>query len=348
VSVPAFELPAALEAREPPEARGLARDDVRLMVATRGDERIAHRRFRDLPEILAPGDLLVVNTSATLPAAIGARRADDGRAVDVHFAMPAPHGRANDLWVLELRAGGGATPFRDARAGERLALAGGATAELIAPYAGGRRLWLARVDAGGAPVHDHLSRHGRPIRYGYVPRGRPLGDYQTVFAVEPGSAEMPSAGRPFTAELVTRLVAAGVLVAPVTLHTGVSSPERHEAPYPERYAVPAATARLVEAARGWGGRVIAVGTTVVRALESVADAGGRLSAAAGWTGVVVTPVRGLRAVDGLLTGWHEPAASHLDLLEAAAGEALLARCYRAALEHGYLWHEFGDSHLILP
>ena len=341
----AFDLPTALEAREPPEARGLARDDVRLMVARRGDGSIAHARFRDLPDLLAAGDVLVVNTSATLPAALDAMR-EDGERVVVHVASPAPHAPGGDWWVLELRADGGARPHRGARAGERLALPE-AAAELVAPYAGGTRLWLARIDAPVA-LPELLRGHGRPIRYGYVPREWPLDAYQTVFAREGGSMEMPSAGRPFTAALVARLAAAGVLFAPLTLHTGVSSPERGEAPYPERYAVPEATARLVNAAHGGGGRVIAVGTTAVRALESVADEDGTVRADAGWTGLVVTPGRGLRAVDGLITGWHEPQASHLLLLEAAAGEALLARCYAEALARGYLWHEFGDSHLILP
>ena len=159
---------------------------------------------------------------------------------------------------------------------------------------------------------------------------------------------MPSAGRPFTPELVTRLVASGVQIAPLTLHTGVSSPERGEPPYPERYSVPASTARLVNAVHGWGGRIVAVGTTVVRALETVAEPDGAVAPGQGWTNLVVTPERGLRAVDGLLTGWHEPEASHLQMLRAAAPDELLDRSYQAALEHGYLWHEFGDSHLLLP
>jgi S-adenosylmethionine:tRNA ribosyltransferase-isomerase len=181
-----------------------------------------------------------------------------------------------------------------------------------------------------------------------VPEAWPLSSYQTVFALEPGSAEMPSAARPFTNELVTGLVARGVLFAPVVLHAGLSSPERGERPQPERYRVPVASARLVNAVRAWGGRVIAVGTTAVRALETVAGPSGRVSSGEGWTDLVVTPDRGLHAVDGLLTGWHEPESSHLDLLEALAGAALLERSYSAAAEHGYLWHEFGDLHLILP
>jgi S-adenosylmethionine:tRNA ribosyltransferase-isomerase len=340
VSALAFDLPHALEATAPPEARGLERDAVRLLVAERSNGRITHARFHDLPRLLAAGDLLVVNTSGTLPAALDATRAD-GSACVLHVATQAPHLPGDRGWVVELRD----TPRP--QSGERVTVAGDASFELAAAYAAGSRLWLARFEADD-PLPRHLERHGRPIRYGYVPEPRPLADYQTVFATQPGSAEMPSAGRPFTAELVTRLVARGILLAPITLHTGVSSPERHEPPYPERYTVPATTARLVNETHSSGGRVIAVGTTVVRALESAAAPDGTVAPADGWTGLVVTPQRGLFAVDGLITGWHEPQASHLQLLEAAAGEPLLRRSYDAALAAGYLWHEFGDSHLVLP
>jgi S-adenosylmethionine:tRNA ribosyltransferase-isomerase len=197
-------------------------------------------------------------------------------------------------------------------------------------------------------MHRYLARHGRPIRYGYVPERWPLSAYQNVYGTVPGSAEMPSAGRPFTPELITRLVASGILIAPLLLHTGVSSLERHEPPYPEPYEVPASTARLVNAVHRWGGRVIAVGTTVVRALETVADPDGTVWPGTGWTNLVISTTEGIRAVDGLLTGWHEPLASHLQILEAMAGETYVAHCYTSALRHGYLWHEFGDSHLILP
>jgi S-adenosylmethionine:tRNA ribosyltransferase-isomerase len=258
VSALAFELPAALEAREPPEARGLARDEVRLMVAARGEDQVVHARFSDLPRFLAAGDLLVVNTSATLPAAVAARRAD-GSSARVHFATRAPHLPEEGWWVVEIRSADGAEP-RAARRGERLTLPGGAELEIVAPYAhgavhsaahgaaSGARLLLARLGAV-EPVAAYLARHGEPIRYGYVTDRWPLEAYQTAYAQVPGSAEMPSAGRPFTPELITALVAGGVLLAPVTLHTGVSSPERHEPPYPERYQVPAATARLVNAVR---------------------------------------------------------------------------------------------------
>jgi S-adenosylmethionine:tRNA ribosyltransferase-isomerase len=288
--------------------------------------------------------VLVVNTSATLPASLPALRSD-GAPLELRLSTPAPHRLAERWWIVELRAD--EQPFLSGRIGEELALPHGGNAEIMAPYMSGRRLWLARLDLP-EPLLDYLGRDGQPIRYGYVPREWPLAMYQNVYAREPGSAEMASAGRPFTSELVTRLVADGVHFAPVSLHTGVSSPERGEAPYPERFRVPKTTARLVNAARGWGSRVIAVGTTAVRALETVAGPDGVVSAGEGWTNLVVGPERGVYAVDGLITGWHEPQATHLEMLRALAREELLDESYREALGHGYLWHEFGDSHLIIP
>jgi S-adenosylmethionine:tRNA ribosyltransferase-isomerase len=338
----AFELPERLEAHEPPEARGLARADVRMLVApARGA--LVHARARDLPDFLRPGDLVVINTSATMPAALPARRGD-GSALELRLSTPLP-GAPDDRWVIELR--NGSERFRNARAGEALDLPDGGRARLEAPYLSGSRLWAARLELP-EPLMAYLARHGTPIRYRYVPEARPLVDYQTAYATEPGSAEMPSAGRPLTAEVLTALVAKGVSVAPIVLHTGVSSPERSERPYPERYRVPPSTARLVQATKGWGGRVIAVGTTVVRALETVARPDGGIEPGDGWTALVVTPARGVRTVDGLLTGWHEPEASHLDILHAVGGRRLIERSYAAALQGGYLWHEFGDLHLILP
>jgi S-adenosylmethionine:tRNA ribosyltransferase-isomerase len=341
MSALAFELPAGLEAHEPPEARGTGRDDVRLLVSDGPTSEITHARFADLPSFLAPGDLLVVNVSATLPAALPARR-EDGTELELRLSTPAP-GRPDDVWIVELRRGD--SPFGGAATDERIGLPAGGAAHVLARYAGARLL-VAQLELP-LPLEAYLAEHGRPIRYDYVPDGWPLDRYQNVYALEPGSAEMPSAGRPFTAELITRLVAEGVLVAPVTLHTGVSSPERHERPYPERYRVPEHTARLVNAVHLWGGRVVATGTTVVRALETVAQPDGTVDAGEGWTNLVVTPERGLWTVDGLLTGLHESASSHLAMLRAAAGDELVARSYREALEHGYRWHEFGDSHLLL-
>jgi S-adenosylmethionine:tRNA ribosyltransferase-isomerase len=333
-------LAAPLEAREPAEARGDDRADVAMLVTSRQRGDHVHARFGELRRFLEAGDLLVVNTSATLPAALAARL--DGRAVELHLSTPAGPG----TWAVELRTAD-RRPVRRPEIGTRLELPDGAHAEVVAAYLGSDRLALARLSLG-EPVEAYLSRHGRPIRYRHLERDFPLDAYQTAFALEPGSAEMPSAGRPFTPELVTELVASGVLVAPVTLHTGVSSLERGEAPYPERYRVSTTTARLVNAVRGWGARVIAVGTTVARALETVAAADGTVSPGHGWTDLTITPSRGLRAIDGLLTGWHDADSSHLELLEAAAGAELLERSYAAARARGYRFHEFGDVHLILP
>jgi S-adenosylmethionine:tRNA ribosyltransferase-isomerase len=336
----AVEVALRLEAHEPPEVRGEGRDDVALLVAMRHDLGLVHARFREIPRFLSAGALLVVNVSATLAAALDARL--DGQPLQLWLSTPTPDG----TWLVELRTSD-RKPFPRPPLGARLDLPGGVRAELVARFADSDRFSIARFELDEA-LEDYLRRYGQPVRYGYVPEQWPLAAYQTVFARDPGSVEMPSAGRPFTAELVTELVAGGILVTPVILHTAVSSPERGERPYPERFHVPAATARLVNAVRGWNGRVIAVGTTVVRALETVAAADGTVSEGRGWTSLVVTPERGLRAIDGLLTGWHESESSHLELLEAAASAELLERSYRAALQHGYRWHEFGDLHLILP
>jgi len=355
-----FELPAELEAHEPPEARGLRRDEVRLMVSNLDTGSIEHARFADLPRWLSPGDLLVVNTSATVNAALPARTAD-GRPFELHLSTRLPGG----LWSVELRQladKAASAPFLEALAGTDLLLPAGGHVTLLAPYpfvdslASRSRLWVAAVTLPEAAA-TYLERHGHPIRYNYVPRSWPIQMYQTVFATEAGSAEMPSAGRPFTTELVTGLVSRGIEIAPLVLHTGVASLESHEPPYEEYYRVPRHTAARVNAVKRAGGRVIAVGTTVVRALETVTDAAGETSPGEGWTELVITPDRALRSVTGLITGLHEPGATHLTLLErvvaAGSGDGVSAayhveRAYAEARRQGYLWHEFGDSHLINP
>ncbi|MGW6853872.1 S-adenosylmethionine:tRNA ribosyltransferase-isomerase [Streptomyces virginiae] len=353
------DIPPQLSARVPAEQRGpgLGRDAVRLLVS-RGREPVSLRAFRELPGLLRAGDVLVVNTSTTLAAAVDARLG--GEDLVVHFSTRGDRGHPRSSsgggrWAVELRApaGDGTTRRRPGGpAGAVLELPGGYRLTLEEPLAAGAdRLWWARPSPAADGVPALLRAHGRPIRYAYTERDQPLSAYQTVFAVPAadgsGSAEMPSAGRPFTAELVARLVRRGVQFAPLVLHTGVASQEAHEPPYPERYAVSATTAGLVNAARAAGGRVIAVGTTAVRALESAADARGRVRPAAGWTDLVVTSERGVRVVDGLLTGLHEPEASHLLMLEAVAGRTAVRLGYAEARARLCLWHEFGDVHLLL-
>jgi S-adenosylmethionine:tRNA ribosyltransferase-isomerase len=330
-----FTLPPELEASSPPEARGLRRDQVRLLVSYRSDDRVAHASFRDIPDFLCPGDLLVVNDSATLPAALVAHRSDRAE-IRLHLSTHLQ----GWLWVVEPRESVAAV-------GETLALPDAGKATFLAPYADSRRLWIAQLDLP-SPVGEYLGTWGRPITYDYVPGSWPIEMYQTIYAREPGSAEMPSAGRAFSPDVLERLAHAGVGFATLTLQTGVASLESHEPPYAEPYVVPAATAEAVNAAKAAGRRVIAVGTTVVRALESAVDERGRVIASRDWTDLVVTPERGVRVVDGLLTGFHEPKASHLAMLEAIAGRSHLETAYAAALAGRYLWHEFGDLHLILP
>ena len=325
-----FALPSRLEAHEPPEIRGSGRDDVRMLVSDRATGRIVDTHFRRLPDFLRDGDLLVLNTSATLPAALAARR-ENGEEIELHWSTSLPAG----LSVVEPRK-------IDGRAGEVLALPGGGSATLLTPYRDSRRLWIAQLEIS-LPIIDYLHRWGRPIRYPYVTTQFPLSTYQNVYAHFEGSAEMPSAGRAFTREMLVCLRARGVGIAKLVLHTGVASLESHERPYDEWYEVPLRTAERVRDAT----RVIAVGTTVVRALETSVDTNGEVIASKGWTDLVITPERGVRVVDGLITGLHEPRASHLSMLEAIAGRGTIERAYTMALDHEYLWHEFGDLHLII-
>jgi S-adenosylmethionine:tRNA ribosyltransferase-isomerase len=344
-----FVLPNNSVATEPAEYRGLERDEVRLLAAT--STGIASHRFYELPDLLEPGDLLVVNTSPTLPAAIDAVLVTgDRRRVHVSTRLD------NRDWVIEVRLADNSGPERGLNAGATFRIPSGHELRLLAAYpdasATGTRLW--RV----APPSDfshagYLRRYGRAITYGYQPRRFPISDYQSVYAKDAetdpvGSAEMASAGRPISARVLARAAARGIAVAPIVLHAGVSSPESHEPPMPERFTVPGCTGRLVEATRAAGGRVIAVGTTVVRALETAARPNGQVPATQGWTDLVMGPERRPRVVTGLVSGLHEPEASHLLLLEAVAGPQRVAEAYLAAVTEHYLWHEFGDSMLFLP
>jgi S-adenosylmethionine:tRNA ribosyltransferase-isomerase len=339
-----FELPPSQEASEPPEARGLTRDGVRMLVAYKSTGSLVSSNFRELPTFLEAGDLVVINTSGTIPGAIEAV-ASDGTSLTIHLSSELE----TDQWVVELRQNveGSTQRWSGQIPSRRLQLRGGATMDLVERYGTGERLWIAALHLG-EPVLRWLETHGRPIRYDYVHRTWPMEMYQNVYATEYGSAEMPSAGRPLTHEIITRLVAEGVDVAPVLLHTGVASLEADEVPYPERVRVSSITAERVNAARQSGHRVIAVGTTVVRAIEACTTPEGRAGAFDGWTDLVISPERGLAMVDGMITGWHEPVSSHLLMLEAMTGRDLLEDSYNAALVQGYRWHEFGDSHLILP
>jgi S-adenosylmethionine:tRNA ribosyltransferase-isomerase len=353
LSVIEFSLPPELEASAPPEARGLRRDQVRLMVSNYSTDQIRHNRFYNLDKYLGAGDVLVINTSRTRNSALLASRAD-GTPVELHLSIHFDE----EVWTVEVRRIdelGKTKHLEDARENEVLKLPGAATAVLQTPYISdcvddskpSETLWLAKINFP-YDVDEYLAQYGFPIRYNYVKDRWPLDYYQTVYATEPGSAEMPSAGRPFTPRLLKRLETKGIHIAPLILHTGVSNIDTHEPPYKEFYRVPSETARMVNEARASGHRVVAVGTTAIRALETVTNGDGKVHASEGWTCLVITPQRGLRAVNALITGMHEPEASHLAILEALAGPSHIKIAYEEALRKGYLWHEFGDLHLILP
>lgn len=335
-----FAIPPALGADRTPEDRGLHRDGVRLLVSAPDGE--SHYQFTDLPSVLRDGDLLVVNESATLAASLPAR----GAFGPFRASLSTAYG--SDLWSIEPRWDFGRPGPLPLSPGDRLEI-GGVPGRYVAAFPGIPRLGFFRAEGD---LRRAMETEGRPIRYAYLSREYPLSDYQTVFGRTPGSAEMPSAARPFTRSLLHRLAAAGVGVAPIVLHTGVSSLEWGDAGpqvapvFPEPFEVPAETVDAIRSARNRGGRIVGVGTTVVRALESATfDSGMR--AARGFTRVYLAPDRPVRALDGLLTGFHEESSSHLSLLAGFAGLDRIRRAYRVAVDAGYLWHEFGDSHLIL-
>jgi S-adenosylmethionine:tRNA ribosyltransferase-isomerase len=335
-----FDRPAELQATAPPEERGLQRDEVRLLVSTPAGH--THSVFHHLADFLQAGDLLVVNRSATLPASLPAH----GSPGDFRLNLATNYG--DGVWLAEPRwsaAQPGPLPLAPAET----IVAGGVPLRLVAPHPGLPRLWFMQAQGD---LCQAMQRAGLPIRYGYVTQTYPLDAYQTIFAEIPGSAEMPSAARPFTWRVVESLRAKGVRIAGLALHTGVSSLEveseeiEDQPLFAEPFHVPVGTARAINQARQAGKRVIAVGTTVVRALESTWD-GKKVSPARGFTRHYVHPGRGVQTVDGLISGFHDPLASHLAMLYAIAGEEVIRSAYAEAVAYGYLWHEFGDSHLIL-
>lgn len=335
-----FERPSALQATTPPEARQLERDEVRLMVTTPAGH--THTTFTHLADFLEPGDLVVVNRSATMPASLPVTGASGA------FLLNLSTRYGDGVWLAEPRWSTSEPGPLPVQPGETVKV-DEATLRLVAPYPGLPRLWFVHTEADLCRI---MTAKGAPIRYGYVTDSYPLAAYQTIFAKVPGSAEMPSAGRPFTKRAVQSLRRRGVQLAGITLHTGVSSLEvetetvEAHPMYAEPFQVPVATAYLVNATRQAGHRVIAVGTTVVRALESAWD-GEQVQPSRGFTRLFVHPAQGTHVVDGLITGFHDPLASHLAMLYAIAGQAVIQDSYREAVQQGYLWHEFGDSHLIL-
>jgi S-adenosylmethionine:tRNA ribosyltransferase-isomerase len=344
----AFELPTDLVARVPPERRGVARDHVRLLVIDRHTARVEHTRFDRVGEYLRPGDLLVFNSSRTLPAVLDGCATGGGPCVEVRLAEHLP----DDSWLALLVCRGDDLFGCGLREGLRIDFGQGLTAVVHGRDQDVPRLWKIRFSRTGVELIDLLYRLGKPVRYEYVAEPWGLDYYQTVYAREPGSAEMPSAGRAFTWRLLFGLQRRGVEAVHIVLHTGLSSfldddlDALHLASE-EEYHISEGAAARINRARETGRRVIAIGTTVVRALESAVGPDGRVRSGHGYTRLRVTADHTLRAVDGLLTGLHAPEASHLDLLTAFLPAKKVQQAYEEAVRRGYLWHEFGDVNLIV-
>ena len=345
-----FILPPELSAKEPPERRGIRRDQVRLLVIDRATGEIEHSRFDKIDNYLRKNDLLVFNSSRTLPASLRGCdcSAAHGPCMEVRLAEHLP----DDSWLALLLCEQG-DPFGcGLRPEMQIQFAEGLNATVLQRDERIPRLWKLRFSISGTQLVDLIYRLGKPIRYEYISAPWDLDYYQTVYATEPGSAEMPSAGRAFTWKLLLDLKRRGVDTAYIVLHTGLSSymDDALDAQHPaseEEYFVSATTAEKINLARENGGRVIAVGTTVVRALESVVDENGRVQGAHDYTRLKVDNQHRCKAVDGLLTGLHEPEASHLDLLSAFLPPDKIRAAYEEAIARKYLWHEFGDLNLIL-
>ncbi len=341
-----FDLPEHLACPHPTEERKLRRDEVRLLITT-GSGQIEHTVFHQIPVFLQAGDVLVVNTSATLPSALPVWLPGD-RPGRVHFSN-----RINDReWLIEIREvqGNKTVRWKKGEEGMNFDLPEDGFIQLNRRFYKNRQLldlWLAKFSTGRTP-EDYFNAYASPIQYDKLNERYPLAYYQTFFAFHPGSSEMPSAGRGFTSALVERLLKKGVIFAPILLHTGVSSLEENERPYPEYMEIDPVSAAIVNSAKNQGRRVIAVGTTAIRALESAADASGKVIPYRGNTDLFIHESYAMKIAGGLLTGFHEPRASHLNMLQSLAGFDHIKKAYAAALGGKYFWHQFGDLHLILP
>jgi len=342
-----YDLPADLVAQEPLADRTAAR----LLVVNRATGALDHRQIRDLPALLRPGDLVVVNETKVVPARLVGRRARTGGTWEGLFLRVAPDGDGRDWEILAHTRGRPAI-------GEQIVVEppdGGAplSLELIGRAAGGA--WVVRpAEAGGA--FDLLARHGRVPLPGYIRHGEAEAAdrerYQTVFARTAGSAAAPTAGLHFTGELLSALAERGIGRAAVTLHVGLGTfrpiATDRVADHPmhaEWCACPAETAAAVAATRAAGGRVVAIGTTSLRTLETAAR-GGTIAPWEGTTDLFVTPGYRFRAVDCLLTNFHLPRTTLLVLVSALAGRDLVRRAYAAALERRYRLLSYGDAMLI--
>ncbi len=341
-----FNLPEHLACPKPTEQRQLPRDGVRLLVTT-GAGDIDHTTFSKIDSHLEKGDVLVVNTSATRPAAFRVALPENREGV-IHIST---HLSGGD-WLVEVREIKGAKTLRWKEGIEGMVFRLPLSSQISLKkrfYKDNQllHLWIAEFHST-RKLEDLMSQFGLPIKYDKLDELYPLEFYQTFFSISPGSSEMPSAGRAFTDIVVNNLLTKGVVFAPILLHTGVSSLEEDERPYPEYMEISPLSASIINHAKDSGKRIIAVGTTAMRAVESATNDKGAVQPFLDYTSLFIDENYSMRAINGLLTGFHEPRASHLFMLQSLAGIGHIERAYQIALAKNYYWHQFGDLHLILP
>lgn len=339
-----FSLPEELNADSPPERRGIRRDHVRMMVSNRWTGESRHVCFFDLPQALKAGDVVVLNASRTVPAVLYIKHMRNGKVISSQRELRLAHRIDHQTWNVWVVGD-------QVQQGDEFIFSDQLTARVTQTELPGP-LVQVRFSLAGTQLFEQIYLLGNPVRYEYIKQPWSLDYYQTVYGSVPGSVELPSAGRAFSWELIFRLKKQGVQIVILTLHTGLSyfsddfpflPPEQNH----ESYEIPEHAAKVIQQAKQRGGRVIAVGTTVVRALESAAQSDHGCLAQSGISNLYITEETSLQVVDGLMTGFHEPEASHLDLLSAFVKPSILKLMYKEAIQERYLWHEFGDIHLIL-
>lgn len=335
-----FYLPPSLNASHPPERRGLRRDQVKMMVLDRETGVMVHDRFLQIDRYLNSGDILVLNNSRTIPAILKGTWHRDGKVIGTNVELRLARKNNDSVWEVLIIA-------KNVNGGDIFKLSETLEAKVVGEVFKSP-LKIIKFNLQGKDLYDGIYSLGEPIRYEYIQQPWSLDYYQTVFASQPGSVEMPSAGRAFSWELLLKLQEKGVKLVFLQLHTGLSyllddeyahSPADHF----EEYSIRQEDMEAIIKAKDSGGKVIAAGTTVVRALETAATN----STIKGWTNLYITSDYELLLVDGIITGFHEPKASHLDMLAAFIDEKKLIEAYNIAIEQRYLWHEFGDINLII-
>lgn len=328
-----FTLPHELHAAFPPERRGVRRDHVRMMTIDRKSGKVIHDSFNHLADYVKPGDMIVLNNSRTIPAAL--RATIHSQEIEVRLARCLSETSWEALVLLDNVEIGDCLRFSD---------------ELSAVVIDRKRdspLLVLRFSISGLSLFQHVYSLGEPIRYEYIEESWDLHYYQNVYGTVPGSVELASAGRAFSWEMLLDLQKRGIQLSYLQLHTGLSYLNDNDQLSPkeniERYDIPQETMAAVLKTKASGGKVIAVGTTVVRALESAVSTG----ISSGETALYIDAAFPLEIVDGIITGFHEPEASHLDMLTAFISPEILFDAYGEAIREKYLWHEFGDINFII-